>query len=377
MNKKHKIILIANTYNFFNSFMLNHIKELSKKYKIYLCCNSAYKLKKSIPDNVSLININYKRGLNFFHDIAIFFSTLFFLKKIKPYILISFTPKIGFMVAMASLIVRIPNYIHWFTGQIWVTKTGFSKNIFKFIDKIIFNLSDRVLVDSFSQRRFLIRENIITSQKSSVLFKGSVGGVNTLKFKFNKNRGKFLREKYSITKNTFIYLYLGRINKEKGISELVEAFEKINNKNVFLIIVGSLEDKSLKILFKKKNKILHINHTNNPEDFFSMANVLCLPSHREGFGTVVIEAASCSLPTLASKIYGLHDSITENKTGFFHKKNNVNDLRKKMLYLSKNRMLVKKIGKFARKKAVSDFENKLLTKSFIKYLNSNFNLNEK
>ena len=80
--------------------MLNHIKELSKKYKIYLCCNSAYKLKKSIPDNVSLININYKRGLNFFHDIIIFFSTLFFLKKKKPYILISFTPKIGFMVAL-------------------------------------------------------------------------------------------------------------------------------------------------------------------------------------------------------------------------------------------------------------------------------------
>lgn len=377
MNKRYKIILIANTYNFFNSFMLNHIKELSKKYKIFLCCNNASKLKKSIPNNVSLININYKRGINFFHDIIIFFSTLFFLIKKKPYILISFTPKIGFMAAIASLIIRIPNYIHWFTGQIWVTKTGFSKKIYKFIDKIIFTLSDRVLVDSFSQRRFLIRENIITRQKSSVLFRGSVGGVDIVKFKFNKNKGKELREKYSIKKNTFVYLYLGRINKEKGISELVKAFKKINDNDVFLIIVGSIEDKSLKNLFKKKNKILHINYTNSPEDFFSMANVLCLPSHREGFGTVVIEAASCGLPTLASKIYGLYDSISENKTGFFHKKNNINDLRKKMLYLNRNKMLVKKIGKFARKKAVAEFENKLLAKSFIKYLDSNFYLNEK
>ena len=89
-----------------------------------------------------------------------------------------------------------------------------------------------------------------------------------MKFKFNKNKGKELREKYSIKKNTFVYLYLGRINKEKGISELVKAFKKINDNDVFLIIVGSIEDKSLKNLFKKKNKILHINYTNSPEDFF-------------------------------------------------------------------------------------------------------------
>ena len=75
-----------------------------------------------------------------------------------------------------------------------------------------------------------------------------------MKFKFNKNKGKELREKYSIKKNTFVYLYLGRINKEKGISELVKAFKKINDNDVFLIIVGSIEDKSLKNLFKKKKK---------------------------------------------------------------------------------------------------------------------------
>ena len=153
-----------------------------------------------------------------------------------------------------------------------------------------------------------------------------------MKFKFNKNKGKELREKYSIKKNTFVYLYLGRINKEKGISELVKAFKKINDNDVFLIIVGSIEDKSLKNLFKKKNKILHINYTNSPEDFFSMANVLCLPSHREGFGTVVIEAASCGLPTLASKIYGLYDSISENKTGFFIRKQYKRSEKKNVIF---------------------------------------------
>ena len=125
MNKRFKIVLIANTSNFFNVFMLNHIEQLSKKYDLFICCNDADKLKKKIPRNVSLININFKRSISLFHDVATFFITLFFFLKKRPNLSISFTPKIGFIVALASSIVRTPNRIHWFTGQIWVKKKRF------------------------------------------------------------------------------------------------------------------------------------------------------------------------------------------------------------------------------------------------------------
>ena len=122
MNKRFKIVLFANTSNFFNVFMLNHIEQLSKKYDLFICCNDADKLKKKIPGNVSLININFKRSISLFHDIATFFITLFFFIKKRPNLSISFTPKIGLMVALASFVVRTPNRIHWFTGQIWAKK---------------------------------------------------------------------------------------------------------------------------------------------------------------------------------------------------------------------------------------------------------------
>ena len=125
MSKRFKIVLIANTSNFFNVFMLNHIEQLSKKYDLFICCNDADKLKKKIPSNVLLININFKRSISLFHDIAAFFITLFFFLKKRPNLSISFTPKIGFMVALASFAVRTPNRIHWFTGQIWAKKKGF------------------------------------------------------------------------------------------------------------------------------------------------------------------------------------------------------------------------------------------------------------
>ena len=164
MNKRFKIALIANTSNFFNVFMLNHIEKLSKKYDLFICCNDPDKLKKKIPNNVSLISINFKRNISLFHDIAAFFIVLFFFLKNRPNLSISFTPKIGFIVALASFAVRTPNRIHWFTGQIWAKKRGFVSMFYKLIDRLIFSLSHNVLIDSFSQRNFLITEKIISSK---------------------------------------------------------------------------------------------------------------------------------------------------------------------------------------------------------------------
>ena len=207
MNKKIKIVLIANTANFFKSFMLYHIEQLSIKYELIILCNDADKLKKVIPSNVSLKNIKFKRGLNFFNDMISFFVTLFFYLKIRPNLSISFTPKIGFIVSIVSFFTRTKYRIHWYTGQIWVNKKGLSRFFFKFIDKFIFLFSSKVLIDSPGQRKFLLKEKIILKEKSIVIHKGSVGGVDIKKFKFDRKKRIKLRKKYSISDNCFVFLY--------------------------------------------------------------------------------------------------------------------------------------------------------------------------
>ena len=377
MTKKFKIVLIANTANFFNSFMLNHVSKLSQKYNVIICCNDVNKLEKLIPSNVSLVRVNFKRGIKLFNDIDSFLFILSYFFKERPDLSISFTPKVGFMVALASFLTNTPNRLHWYTGQIWANKKGFIKIFYKLIDKLIFVLSHNVLIDSVSQRNFLVKNKIVTINKSFVLHRGSVGGVNTNKFKFNKQTRSKFRKKLSISRNTFVFLFLGRINEEKGINELIKAFNKISkNDNVLLIIVGPIEDKDLIQLFESNKKILYFNFTTRPQDWFSMADILCIPSHREGFPGVVIEAASCGIPALCSNIYGLHDSIIENKTGFFHKVKSVNDIKKKMLYIINNKKLVKKYGKSAKKRVLKDFEQSLLSKKLLKFLNSNIKKNE-
>lgn len=369
--KKKKIVFIANSPDFLKIYLLKHIEFLSRKFALYVCCKNADQLKGFVPRNIILISINFERGISFFNDINSFFKTLFFFLKIKPNLSISFTPKVGFVVAMTAFITRVPNRIHWFTGQVWVWEKGLKKFLFKLSDRLIYKLCNSVLIDSYPQKKFLIKEKVILNNKSTVLHKGSVGGVDMKKFKFNKKIRINLRKSLLISRNTYVFLFLGRVNKDKGLPELIKAFTKIQQAyDVKLIIVGPIEDITLQNLFKNNEKILYFDFTRNPEKWFSLSDTLCLPSHREGFGTVIIEAASCGIPAICSKIYGLSDSIIHNKTGLFHKVGSVSDIKKKMIFLINNKTLVKRYGVLARNRVKKDFEQSLISKEFKKFINN-------
>ena len=374
MKKKQTIALIAITASTINSFMLRHIEILSKDYNLLIFCNDTSLIRKKIPKNVLMININFKRQLNLIFDFVSFLSLLYFLVKYRPHLTISITPKAGLITAISSFIARVSYRIHYFTGQTWVTKKGFVRFIYKISDRIIFKLSHHVLMDSSSQKKFLISNNIISHDRSTVLLHGSVGGVNTKKFKYKKTTRDLLRKKLQISKNDFTFLYLGRMNRDKGIIDLIKAFQKIKNfHNVILVLVGPIEDEYIKNFIKKNKKVIYVGETLNPEKWFSMADILCLPSYREGFGSVVIEAGSCNLPTLGSNIYGITDAIVKNQTGFLHKVGSISDIKKKMLFVIKNRKLLKKYGQRARKRVKKKFEENLISEKFLEFIKSRIN----
>jgi glycosyltransferase involved in cell wall biosynthesis len=370
MQQTPTIAFVSTTASTISAFMLGHIKKLSSYYNLLIFCNNAVSLKKKLPHNVSLNNINFRRKPSLIIDFTTFLLLTFLLIKKKPFLTISISPKAGFLTALAAFIARVPYRIHWFTGQIWITKKGFVRKFYKIIDEIIFNLSVHVLVDSYSQRKFLISNNIISKIKSSVLLNGSVSGVNVNKFKFYKTIRNSKRKKFKISKNDFVFLYLGRINKDKGIIDLIKAFEKIQGiHKAFLVLVGPIEDNKIKNLINSNKRIIYAGKTSNSEKWFPMADIFCLPSYREGFGSVIIEAGSCNVPTLASNIYGIKDAIIKNETGFFHKAGNIGDIKKKMLFVLKNRNLLKIYGRNARKRAEMNFNEKFLTKKFLEFIN--------
>lgn len=282
----------------------------------------------------------------------------------------SSTPKAGLLTAIAGFITFRKVRIHTFTGQRWATLSGFKRKLLMKLDRLIIILSTQCYADSPSQIDFLIASGVAKEGEVKCINLGSYGGIDINRF----NREKFqsahleLTEKLTISSDSIIILFVGRVTREKGIVELVEAFKlaKRNEQKLQLVIVGPFESRldvlPEEILFeiKENPSIHHLGFQTNPEFYFAGADIFCLPSYREGFGTVVLEAASSGLCAIGTKIPGLVDSIVDGVTGVLVQKHDVSELSAAILTLSKDKELRSKLSLQAMLRARTEFNSNLL-----------------
>lgn len=355
-----KILILSVSPLAIKSFLLGHIQKLSKNHEVVVVSNDIKSLEGLLPANVNSNEIKILRKPSIFKDLISLFKLVKLFNSYNPDLSISINPKAGLINAIAGTLSGVKFKVHWFTGQVWSTQKGLKRNLLIALDKLIFFLSDHCLVDSFSQQKFLIKNKVLNYKKSSVIGKGSVGGVDLKRFKRDPNLRKKFRKKLGIDDGEFIFLFLGRINKDKGVTDLIDVFNLIKNKylNVKLLIVGDIEDKIFKNeKYDKDSQTLFFESTANPEKFINIANVLCLPSYREGFGSVIIEAAANGVPSLGSNIYGIQDAIKNNITGILHKVKSVKDIANKMSFLIENDKNTLEMGKEAYIRAYKDFDS--------------------
>tara|TARA_B100000795_G_C22753738_1_gene420561 strand:+ start:222 stop:1310 length:1089 start_codon:yes stop_codon:yes gene_type:complete len=350
------------------SFLTHQIEALSKEYSVTLIANYDCNMEKFdwLPANIIKKNIPILRKISMFNDFKALFLLTTFLNKEKFSLIYSITPKAGLLSMVASSLLIIPNRIHIFTGQVWSTKKGIVRFFLKMLDKLIAKLATKILVDGNSQRNFLIEEGVLLNHNSLVLGNGSISGVDVDRFKFNQKKRDIIRQKFKVEEAAIVLLFLGRINKEKGVLILADAFSKVQKKylNSELWFVGPDEEK-LQMHLQKTTGVRTLEFTNHPEEYMISADIFCLPSYREGFGTVIIEAAACGVPSIGSDIYGLRDSIIDGETGILFPVGSSIDLEKAIEKLIEDKILRKKMGKLARLRAIDKFTQKHLTNELI------------
>jgi glycosyltransferase involved in cell wall biosynthesis len=170
-----------------------------------------------------------------------------------------------------------------------------------------------------------------------------------------------------------VFLFLGRINHDKGVLDLANAFAKIGaaHPDAHLLLVGPDEGNLRSALAAAcaacSSRLHSVDFTDRPQEYFAAADICCLPSYREGFPTTILEAAAAGLPALGSRIYGMTDAIVEGETGLLFEAGDVQQLARSMSILADDASLRASMGQRARQRAVRDFSSAVVTAALLGY----------
>ena len=247
--------------------------------------------------------------------------------------------------SIAGRLAKIPIRIYSQWGIDYPAFKGFKRFVFKTIDRITCKHSTIVQPDSKSNLALGIADKHYTEEKAYVISNGSSCGVNLRRFNCEKRSEWFdeIRNKHGIPNDAFVFGYVGRFLKDKGINELLESAKELleNNTNVYFLLVGSLDlvegiNKQLLNSAKKEPKIIFAGFSLETEKYYAAIDCLVLPSYHEGFPTSLIESQAMGTPVITTKVNGCTDSIIDGKTGFLIAPKNKDELKEKMLELVNN-----------------------------------------
>lgn len=355
-------------------FLKDHMEALSKGYDIYLVGNIPDKeVVASLPLK-GVFNVGIERGISLWRDSKAVMQATRIFRMMKFDAIHSVTPKAGLVTAIAGKLAGIKHRTHIFTGQVWATKTGVMRFLLKSIDKLIARLDNHILVDGKSQRVFLETEGVLQSGEALVFCNGSIAGVNAERFLPDDTARKEERQKIGIKEEKLTYLFLGRLNHDKGIGELYEAYNRLASEesDIFLLLVGADEEGYLDRLpqypnIKEGENLYYYGLTRQPERVLNAGDIFVLPTYREGFGSSVLEAACIGLPCICSDAYGVLDAYIVGETGLQCKVGDAESLYHCMKQMHDDRKMVERMGENSRERALRDFNVKPISEAWVDF----------
>lgn len=363
-----KICFVTTIYGTYKAFIWNFASYLHNtgEYEIYLICKEEEQIKTHLQDFVHYIPVKMERGfsLSAFQTIK---ELIGVFKKYRFDFVQYSTPNASFCASIAAKIAKIPVRLYCQWGMVFVGFQGIKRKIFKLEEKLVCALSTWIEPDSHGNLEFAHKEGLYPKDKGSVVWNGSACGINLEKFDISKKElyRSEIRNQYNIPNDAFVYCFVGRINRDKGINELLEAYKNILSKNSYLILIGSEEDdahlnQELLAWSKNNSQIIYTGHVPDVERYLSCADVYILPSYREGFGMGVVEAEAMGLPVIVSDIPGPTDAMSENVTGIIVKKADVDSLQQAMITIHDDNNLREQLSKNSCDYVKNNFEQKQL-----------------
>lgn len=369
-----KLCYVATIPAVVHAFLRGHIQAAAEKHEVTVVCNSTdADLLAGL--NARLVFLHIERKPSPLQDSRTLLQLLKLFRRERFDIVHSIMPKTGMLAMLAARLAGVPIRIHTFTGQVWVTKRGAQRVILQWLDRLTGSLANTALADSPSQRDFLVNAGVLPASKARVIGAGSICGVDARRFSPNAQTRDAARSELNIGAGQTVILYVGRLNRDKGMLDLAAAFAALaqNHADLLLLLVGEEEDvpysRIQQLCEGQRAQLRHVRFTPAPERYMAVADIYCLPSYREGFGLTIIEAAACGMPTVASRIYGITDAVEEGKTGLLFPAGNIDLLTQQLQTLVENRELRRQMGEAARLRALELFPSQKITGAMLAIYN--------
>lgn len=365
-----KICFVTTIPMTIKAFVLDTAKYLHEKgdFDISFICNNDEEFAASLPEYIHYYSVSMERGISLGG-----FKAMFAMKRIfkeQKFDLVQYsTPNASCYASLAAWLAKIPVRLYCQWGIAYVGFIGIKRKIFKLEEKMVCKLSTWIEPDSFGNLSFSHKEGLYPENKGSVIWNGSASGVNLKKFDVSHKVEwrEDIRKKYNISEDAKVFIFIGRVTKDKGINELFSATKKLFEEygDAYLLMVGANEnsgsvDQKLYEWSVKEKRVIYCGFTNEVEKYLSASDVYILPSYREGFGSAVIEAEAMGIPVVVTDIPGPTDAMQKDTTGLIVKKGSVEELTIAMNRLYGDAKLRERLAKNAYKLAITRFEQKKL-----------------
>lgn len=330
-------------------------------------------------DGIKTKVIFLKRMPHVIYDtISVMQLTWYFLFNRFDVISIS-TPKAALVGAIASFISFQRNVIYTQRGRTYENTTGLKRIFFESIERFIFKVSKKVFCISHELKDDFISKKYCSPNKIFVINSGSSNGVDLQIFTkntVNLKEGDFLRKKLGMQSDDLLILYSGRLRKDKGINELVNAFLDLTKtySNLFLLLQGRFEEfdpinDDVMIEIENNNRIFIEPWSRTIDKYLAAANIFAFPSHREGFGNVAIEASAMEIPVVGFNVIGCRESIKNGVSGILVEPISSDSLRNGLEQLIVNPDLRKSLSVNGRKWVEKEFDSKIIWNELLKVYN--------
>jgi glycosyltransferase involved in cell wall biosynthesis len=371
--RKRRIVFVVASPLTVSAFLKPHINALKEFAEVHVIVDSSTSSRDLEQElGVQVWHVEILREPRLSSDIAALIRLRSILRRIRPDVVQTVTPKAGLLGMFVSWISCVPVRVHWVTGQIWFEMDGFQRIFYRALDRLTHLLSTALLVDSISQLNYLLSTGFISSSKASVIGNGSISGVDTQRFRPDEPKRLRLRNALDIPPNAVVLCFVGRVKVEKGFKHLVEAVDELRtHHSVVLLVVGSDEDGLIEgARTVLQERLIFIGQSDAVEDFLCCSDVFVLPSFREGFGLSVIEASSSGLPVVVSDIYGLADSFVNEVTGIQVPVKSSRELSKSLERLVLAPDYRRKLGNAGRERVKREFSRDFVVEQYCAFIST-------